>query len=99
MKKDMSTIYSMITMKPLHKRMEPAKYVNNNGTYSPGWNPRVFYQKNMTYYKIQGHGDVRFVFIESYRDRVLHLTVYRMLSQTGDVIHANCMDVIPHINQ
>lgn len=95
----MSTIYSMITMKPLHKRMEPAKYVNNNGTYSPGWNPRVFYQKNMTYYKIQGYGDVRFVFIESYRDRVLHLTVYRMLSQTGDVIHANCMDVIPHINQ
>lgn len=95
----MSTIYSMITMKPLHKRMEPAKYVNNNGTYSPGWNPRVFYQKNMTYYKIQGHGDARFVFIESYRDRVLHLTVYRMLSQTGDVIHANCMDVIPHINQ
>lgn len=95
---NMSTNYSMITMVPLHKRMEPAKHVNNNGAYSPGWNPRVFYQKSMTYYTIQGYGDIRFVFIESYRDRLLHLTIYRMLSQTGDVIHVNCMDVTPHIN-
>ena len=70
---NMSTNYSMITMVPLHKRMEPAKHVNNNGAYSPGWNPRVFYQKSMTYYTIQGYGDIRFVFIESYRDRLLHL--------------------------
>jgi hypothetical protein len=95
---NMSTNYSMITMVPLHKRMEPAKHVNNNGAYSPGWNPRVFYQKSMTYYTIQGYGDIRFVFIESYRDRLLHLTVYRMLSQTGVVVHVNCMDVTPHIN-
>lgn len=95
----MITNYSKITTVPLHERKEPAKCVMNKGKYFPGWNPDVFFKKNMTYYTIKGYGSIRFIFIESYRDRVLHLTIYRMLSQTGDVIHANCMDVTPHINQ
>jgi hypothetical protein len=83
----------------LKQREEPERFFVNNGRYCKAWNQRVFHKPGALFWTVKGYGQERFILINSYRDRMLHITVYRMLSETGRTIHVNCMDVISHLNK